>query len=79
MQFKQKEDGSADIIFTKQEIQIISKFKKLHLPAKFLRHFGNHLVKIVMEFNKKLDPSLQILQTFEKTKVKTKEPTDSEV
>lgn len=77
MKFKQKEDGSADIIFTKQEIQIISKFKKLHLPPKFLRHFGNHLVKIVMEFNKKLDPSLQILQTFEKTVVKTKEPTDS--
>ena len=79
MKFDQKENGSADIIFTKDEIEIISKFKKLHLSPEFLKHFGNHLVKIVMEFNKKLDPSLQIMHTFEKTEVETKEPADGEV
>lgn len=79
MKFDQKKDGSADIVFTEQEIKIITQYKKLHLSPNFLRHFGNHLVKIVMEFNKNIDSSLTNLETFETTEVETKEPTDSKV
>ena len=79
MKFNQKEDGSADMIFTEDEVEIISKFKKLHLSPKFLKHFGNSLVKIVMEFNKRIDPSLQTLNTFENTEIETKKPTNSKV
>jgi len=52
MRFKQnKKDGSCKIYFEKHEIKIISKKGYLYLSDIFLRHFGNHLVKIVSDWN----------------------------
>jgi hypothetical protein len=60
MIFKQYENGSCDIEFSKKEIQILNEKNKLHLSEEFLKHFSNTLVKICMDFkfkeeiNKKL-------------------------
>ena len=49
MKFIQKKDGSCDICFTEEEIKIITENKKLHLSDEGLRHFGNILMKIVVQ------------------------------
>jgi len=51
MIFKQYENGSCDIEFSKEEIQILNEKGKLHLSEEFLKHFTNTLVKICMDFN----------------------------
>jgi hypothetical protein len=69
MIFKQYEDGSCDIEFSKEELNIIFKKEKLHLSAENLRHFGNNLVKIVSDWNTKFNENLQNKNTFEYTKI----------
>jgi hypothetical protein len=56
--FKQYENGSCDIEFSKEEIKIISENKKLHLSDENLKHFGNTLVKIVMDWQLKFNEEL---------------------
>ena len=51
MIFDQKKDGSCDIIFSKEEIKIVTEYKKIHLNQEFLKHFSNNLIKICIEFN----------------------------
>jgi hypothetical protein len=51
MIFKQYENGSCDIEFSKEEIRILNEKGKLHLSEEFLKHFTNTLVKICMDFN----------------------------
>jgi hypothetical protein len=51
MIFKQYNNGSCDIEFSKEEIEILSKTGKLHLSDEALRHFGNVLIKIISEWN----------------------------
>ena len=41
MKIDQREDGSGEIVFTDQEIEIIKKNKKLILSVEFLKHFIN--------------------------------------
>jgi virulence-associated protein VagC len=52
------EDGSAEIIFSDEEIEIIRKKKKLIFTPLSLKNFGNILVKTVsdwqLQFGKKL-------------------------
>tara|TARA_R100001509_G_C4879415_1_gene219577 strand:- start:210 stop:440 length:231 start_codon:yes stop_codon:yes gene_type:complete len=67
MKFHQYENGSCDIIFSKEEKEIISKSSKLHLPDTTLKHFGNVLVRIVAEFNMKFRKELRDLPTKEDT------------
>jgi hypothetical protein len=74
MKFNQKEDGSCEIIFTEEEIQILNKHKKLSLTPEFLRHFSNHLIKIVVNFNKKFNDETKNLNTYVDTEVETTEP-----
>jgi hypothetical protein len=45
MKFKQYENGSCDIEFSKEEIKIIFKKKSIHLSDEALRHFGNTFSK----------------------------------
>ncbi len=65
MKFVQKKDGSADIIFSNEEIKIITNTKKLTLGDEALRHFGNNLVKIVSDWNLNFNKKIQNLQTEE--------------
>jgi hypothetical protein len=70
MIFKQYEDGSCDIEFSKEEIETLSKKGKLHLSDISLRHFGNHLVKIVSEWQIKFKEDVLNKQTFKDTEIK---------
>ena len=51
MIFKQYENGSCDIEFSKKEIEILKEKGKLHLSEESLKHFSNTFIKICMEFN----------------------------
>lgn len=72
MIFKQYENGSCDIEFSKEEIEILNKEGKIHLTDESLKHFGNHLVKMVSDWNMKFNDKVANLQTFKNTEVKTK-------
>jgi len=51
MQFRQNhKDGSCDMVFTDEEIKIITKKKKLHFTATSLKDLGNVLVRMVTEW-----------------------------
>ena len=66
MQFKQnKNDGSCDMIFTEEEIEIIKRNKKLHFPATSLRHIGNALVKMVADWQLNFSDELKNKETHE--------------
>jgi hypothetical protein len=55
MKFKQYENGSCDIEFSWKERLTLLKNGKLHLSDENLRHFGNNLIKIVMEWQLKFN------------------------
>tara|TARA_R100001015_G_C4627434_1_gene186946 strand:+ start:1476 stop:1715 length:240 start_codon:yes stop_codon:yes gene_type:complete len=64
MEFRQNpKDGSCNLHFNEDEIEIIKKNKKIHFTANSLRHFGNALVRMVMEFNKYFDEETKSEQT----------------
>jgi hypothetical protein len=73
MIFKQYgKDGSCDIEFSKQEINIIKKNKKLHLPAETLKHFSNTLIRIVGDWHAYFDKKIKDKETNEFTKIEGK-------
>jgi hypothetical protein len=72
MIFKQYENGSCDIIFSKEEIKIIKKKQCIHLSDEALRHFGNHLVHVVSQWQIKFNDEVKKLSTHEDTEVSTK-------
>jgi hypothetical protein len=55
MIFRQHENGSCDIVFSEEEIQAINKKKQLHLSDKALKHFGNHLMNIIVQWQLKFN------------------------
>jgi hypothetical protein len=69
MIFKQYENGSCDILFSDEEVKIIKDKQFLHLSDEALKHFGNHLVHIVMSWSIKFNEDLQKLQSREDTEV----------
>ena len=64
MIFKQYDNGSCDIEFSWKERMIILKKGKLHLSEDNLKHFGNNLVKVVMEWQLKFNEKTQNIQTY---------------
>jgi aromatic ring-opening dioxygenase LigB subunit len=63
MIFKQHDNGSCDIEFSwKERIRILKK-GKIHLSDENLRHFGNNLVKIVMDWQLKFNEKTQNITT----------------
>ena len=72
MNFKQNKDGSGEIIFSKEEINIIKKNKKLILTPVSLRHFGNVLVRMVNDWNLNFSKEVANLQTDKDSKVEGK-------
>tara|TARA_R110000744_G_scaffold4641_2_gene16704 strand:+ start:210 stop:446 length:237 start_codon:yes stop_codon:yes gene_type:complete len=78
MIFDQKKDGSCEIIFSEEEIKIITKYKKLYLTQEFLRHFSNTLVKMTIQFNKKFDEKTKKLNTYNDTKIITNKPKNND-
>jgi hypothetical protein len=72
MKFKQYENGSCDIEFSLKERWLILKKGKIHLSDEALRHFGNHLVGIVSEWNLKFKKETQEKLTYDNTKIEGK-------
>jgi hypothetical protein len=72
MKFKQYENGSCDIEFSWKERLTLLKKGKLHLSDENLKHFGNYLVKIVMDWQTKFNKKTQNLITTEETKINSK-------
>jgi len=72
MNFKQNKDGSGEIIFSKEEINIIKKNKKLILTPVSLRHFGNVLVRMVTDWNLNFSKEVSNLPTESDSKVEGK-------
>ena len=72
MKFKQYENGSCDIEFSKEEIKILNKKGKINLSDEALRHFGNKLVQMVSDWNLKFNEELKNKMTFNDTEIKGK-------
>lgn len=71
MKFIQYKNGSCDLKFSFREKIIILLKGKLFFSEEALKHFGNNLVHMVMEFNKKIKPELNKKMT-DTNEVKTK-------
>jgi len=72
MKFKQYKNGSCDIEFSLKERWIILKKGKVHLSDENLRHFGNNLVKMVMDWQLNFNEEVQNKTTFKDTKIEGK-------
>ena len=72
MKFKQYDNGSCDIIFSWKERLLIFRKGKLHLSDENLKHFGNCLVKIVMDWQLQFNKDVANKQTFINTKIEGK-------
>jgi hypothetical protein len=72
MKFKQYKNGSCDIEFSLKERWIILKKGKIHLSDENLRHFGNNLIKMVMDWQLNFNEEVQNKTTFKDTKIEGK-------
>ena len=72
MKFKQYENGSCDIEFSIKERWLILKKGKIHLSDEMLKHFGNTLVKMVMDWQLKFNEDVANKTTFTDTKIEGK-------
>lgn len=69
MIFKQYKNGSCDIEFSEEEIKILNEKGKIHLSDEGLRHFGNMIVKIVMDWQLNFNEEISKKQTFTDSKI----------
>lgn len=76
MKINQKEDGSGEIVFTDQEIEIIKKNKKLILSVEFLKHFINLFMSVFFEYQKKFNTKTRNMTTPIDQEIETKKPDD---
>jgi hypothetical protein len=72
MKFKQYENGSCDIEFSKEEVKVIFEKHCIHLSDEALKHFGNHLVHIVAEWQIKFKEEVKNISTNKDTEVITR-------
>jgi len=72
MNFKQYDNGSCDIEFSWKERITLFKKGKLHLSDENLKHFGNNLVKMVMDWQLKFNEETRNLITTKETKINSK-------
>lgn len=74
MIFNQHKDGSCDLLFSKEEIEVLNKYKKLSMTPEFFKHFSNILVKMAITFNDNFDEKTKRLMTIESMDIKIKDP-----
>ena len=72
MEFRQYKNGSCDIVFSWKERIILLKKGKLYLTPEAVKHFGNHLVKIVADWQINFNKDLEQQLTKVDTKIETK-------
>jgi len=71
MKFKQYENGSCDIEFSWKERLLLLRKGKLHLSDENLKHFGNNLVKMVVDWQIKFKEDVANKTTFTDTEIKS--------
>ena len=71
MKFKQYNNGSCDIEFSWKERIALFRKGKLHLSDENLRHVGNNLIKMVMDWQIKFNEEISNRQTFTDTEIKS--------
>jgi hypothetical protein len=69
MIFKQYENGSCDIVFSKEEIEIINKKERIHLSDEALKHFGDHLMSVIVQWQIKFDDKVKNSLTYKNTEI----------
>jgi hypothetical protein len=69
MKFNQHENGSCDIEFSWKERITLFRKGKLHLSDENLKHFGNNLIKMVMDWQMKFKKEVANKQSFTDTKI----------
>jgi hypothetical protein len=75
MQFRQnKNDGSCDINFSDEEIEIIKKHKKIHINAISFKHFSNCFIRMVMEWQENFNGDIKNMATNAYDVVEGEEP-----
>ena len=67
MKFIQKKDGSCDIVFSNEEIEVLNKYKKLQLSKESTKHFINNLSNVIFALNKNLDEKTKNLMSHDST------------
>ena len=72
MNFKQYNNGSCDIEFSLKERWLILKKGKIHLSDEMLKHFGNNLVKMVVDWQLKFKEDVANKQSYTDTKIEGK-------
>ena len=72
MRFKQFKDGSCDIEFSWKERFILLFKGKLYLSDEYLRHFGNSLMRIVLDWQFRFKKEIKEKQTFDHSKIEGK-------
>ena len=72
MNFKQYNNGSCDIEFSLKERWLILKNGKIHLSDEMLKHFGNNLVKMVVDWQLKFKEDVANKQSYTDTKIEGK-------
>ena len=72
MKIIQQPDGSADFVFTDEEIKTMQKTKKLHLHGSAFKHVVNTIVHVMMRFTANLDEASAKLETKGNVEVETK-------
>ena len=77
MNFKQKKDGSCILHFNDEEIKIIQNKKSIHFTAEELRHFGNVLMRMVLEFNDNFNDDVAKIQTRNNSVIEGKDVDDN--
>jgi hypothetical protein len=65
MKFVSKKNGDVDIIFSDEEVKIFSETKKLTLGPLAVRHFENHLMRVIAEMHANLPENLKQLPSVE--------------
>ncbi len=71
MKFIQYKNGSCDLKFSLKERIIILLRGRVFFSEEALKHFGNNLVHMVMQFNERLKPEIN-KKTTDTNEVKTK-------
>jgi hypothetical protein len=79
MKFEYKKNGFVDIVFSDEEIQILSKTKKLILEPLAVRHFENNLMRVIAEMHANLPENLKNLVSHDgqDNEIKTKKDNES--
>ena len=69
MIFNQYENGSCDIVFSDEEIKVINEKRMIHLNDQALKHFGDHLMNVIVQWQIKFKDQVKNSQTKSDTEI----------